>query len=210
MGTRGMLSELELSIKNKYTCGMIDFGYIALATATLATHILIAGLLLLHFFHKKNEALEKIHNFVKTNSLNLIFVSTFTATLGSLFFSEIAKFHPCILCWWQRIFTYPQALLSYVAIMRDEGRLMKPYLLALNLVGVLFSFYHNFILWFPQYAELVSCGTKGGPSCIKGYTFYYGYITIPMMALTVFAFNIILLTLYMTREPSKSKKKLVN
>lgn len=189
---------------------MIHNGYMVFATATLATHILIVGLLILYFLPKKSGIVERIFAFFKSNALTFIFASTLTATLGSLFFSEIAKFQPCILCWYQRIFTYPQALISYIALMRDEGRLMKPYLLALNIAGIVFSAYHNFILWFPQYAELVSCSTKGGPSCIKGYTFYYGYITIPMMALTVFTFNIVLLVLYLKNHPVTLKKKSVN
>ncbi len=30
--------------------------------------------------------------------------ASFIATLGSLYFSEIMKFEPCVLCWYQRIF----------------------------------------------------------------------------------------------------------
>ena len=34
------------------------------------------------------------------------------ATLGSLYFSEIADFVPCRLCWFQRILMYPIALIA--------------------------------------------------------------------------------------------------
>jgi hypothetical protein len=34
----------------------------------------------------------------------LAFVASATATAGSLFFSEVAHFVPCELCWYQRIF----------------------------------------------------------------------------------------------------------
>ncbi len=186
---------------------MIDFGYWLFATATVITHVFIA-LLLLMLLLRKNKKIGPVYEFFAANKVNFVFASSFIATLGSLFFSEIAHFAPCILCWFQRIFMYPQAVLSYLAIMRGESRFLVPYLLVLNMVGILFSAYHNFILWFPQYAELVSCSTKGGPSCIEGYTFYYGYITIPMMALTVFGFNILVLTAF--RDRQVSKKKLVN
>lgn len=36
--------------------------------------------------------------------------ASFIATLGSLYFSEIMKFEPCVLCWYQRIFMYPFVL----------------------------------------------------------------------------------------------------
>lgn len=186
---------------------MIDFVYSALATATLVTDALIFTLIVLYLLQRNGKEKLPLFTFFQKNSVNLVFASTFIATLGSLFFSEVAKFAPCILCWYQRIFTYPQALIAYISIMRSESRFVAPYLLALNIVGILFSMYHNFILWFPEYAEFISCSTKGGPSCIEGYTFYYGYITIPMMALTVFLFNIVMLTLY-REEPAKKVKKM--
>src|SRR5579859_2546202 len=34
---------------------------------------------------------------------------------GSLFYADIAGFQPCLLCWWQRIFLYPQAILLLIA-----------------------------------------------------------------------------------------------
>ncbi len=187
---------------------MIDTGYWIFATATVVTHAFIVALLFLYLLQRNDKAQMPLYQFFAAQKTAFVFASSFIATLGSLFFSEIAHFAPCILCWYQRIFMYSQALISYMGIMRGEVRFVTPYLVALNSVGLVFSFYHNFILWFPQYAELVSCSTKGGPSCIEGYTYYYGYVTIPMMALTVFAFNILMLTAF--KENRKSKGKLVN
>lgn len=180
----------------------MDTGYTILATTTLITHALIPTLLIVWFMQKRSKHELAVYQLVSSNAFNLIFLSTIIATLGSLYFSEIAKFQPCILCWYQRIFMYPQPLLAFTGIFRDEARFLKPYLMVLNIGGLLFSFYHNFILWFPQYGELVQCSSKGGPSCIEGYKFYFGYITIPLMALTVFVFNIIILILFV-RKPSK-------
>ena len=42
--------------------------------------------------------------------------SFFIATLGSLYFSEIMKFEPCVLCWYQRIFMYPFVLWLGIAV----------------------------------------------------------------------------------------------
>ena len=38
------------------------------------------------------------------------------ATLGSLYYSEIADYIPCTYCWYQRIAMYPMALIVPVAI----------------------------------------------------------------------------------------------
>lgn len=42
--------------------------------------------------------------------------ASFIATLGSLYFSEIMKFEPCVLCWYQRIFMYPFVLWLGIAV----------------------------------------------------------------------------------------------
>ena len=185
---------------------MIDFVYQGFATATLVTHALIVMLLVVWFLQKKSSRTIPLYQLFASNAYTLGFLSTLSALVGSLFFSEIAKFAPCIMCWYQRILMYPQVLLIYMGILRNEVRFLKPYLLAMNIVGVGFSLYHNALLWFPEFGALAECSTKGGPSCIQGYTFYYGYITIPLMALTVFIFNIVMLWLF-TPLHKKSEKK---
>lgn len=44
--------------------------------------------------------------------------ASFIATLGSLYFSEIMKFEPCVLCWYQRIFMYPFVLWLGIAVVK--------------------------------------------------------------------------------------------
>lgn len=179
---------------------MIELGYTALANATLCAHLALAALVLTAAAHKRVPLAAKLREAARENAYTLIFLATLSALLGSLFFSEIARFTPCVLCWWQRIFMYPQVLLVYIGIMRNDALSLRWYLLGLNAVGAFFSLYHNVVLLYPQYGEVVSCAAKGGPSCIDGYQFYYGYITIPLMALTVFVWNIVLLLFF---HPSK-------
>lgn len=186
---------------------MVDLIYQLLAFATLTTHGLIIALISLWIFERTSKRDLPGYVLVQDYSYALVFLATFIAFLGSLFFSEIAQFPPCILCWYQRILMYPQVILSYVSLMRNEAYFMKPYLIILSIIGAGISLYHNFILWFPQYYNL-QCSTKGGVSCIEGYTTYFGYITIPLMALTVFVFNIIILSLY--GKPRVKKVRLPN
>ena len=48
-------------------------------------------------------------------AIPLGFAVALTTTLGSLYMSQIAKFPPCELCWFQRICMYPNVILFAVA-----------------------------------------------------------------------------------------------
>jgi hypothetical protein len=43
-------------------------------------------------------------------------------TLGSLYYSEVAGYPPCTLCWYQRIAIYPQVVVLGVAALRRDRR----------------------------------------------------------------------------------------
>ena len=42
------------------------------------------------------------------------------ATLGSLYYSEVVGYQPCVLCWAQRIFMYSLALVLTVGAIRND------------------------------------------------------------------------------------------
>ncbi len=71
----------------------------------------------------------------------LAFVVAAIATGGSLFFSEIAHFVPCELCWYQRICMYPLSILTLLMATHDDHRAAR-YLLPLPVVGAGVSVYH--------------------------------------------------------------------
>jgi len=112
-----------------------------------------------------------------------------TATLGSLYFSEVAGFKPCKLCWYQRILMYPLALLLPVGLVRrDRG--LSWYVVPLALLGLLVSGYHVLLQktnWFTD-----RCAVAGEVPCSSDYIYWLGFITIPVLSLT--AFVLILLT----------------
>ncbi|MBD2847735.1 disulfide bond formation protein B [Paenibacillus sp. IB182496] len=110
------------------------------------------------------------------------------ATAGSLYLSEVMKFQPCNLCWVQRIFMYPLALLLGIAYSRKE-RVIAIYALPLACLGLLVSAYHTWIQKFPQHAgNLAACGPV---PCTGDYLNWFGFITIPMLALTAFILIIV-------------------
>jgi len=184
---------------------MVQTVTLILAILTLLSNIGIIVFLLLLGIEKvtRSSFLSPLKLILNSYSYIFMFIITLTATLGSLFYSEIAKLTPCVLCWYQRIMMYPQPLLLYVGIARNE-RVLKPYLLTLNIIGFSIALYHYTLQRFPE--QLLSpCSVVGAStSCIKGYTFSFGYISIPFMALTAFALNILLL-IYSTSTVTKEK-----
>ena len=69
------------------------------------------------------------------------FVVAAIGTGGSLFFSEIAGFVPCDLCWYQRICMYPVSLLTLFAAFHGDYRFAR-YLLPFPVIGAGVSVYH--------------------------------------------------------------------
>jgi len=131
---------------------------------------------------------EKMFRFVLHRRLLLAFLISLAATLGSLFFSEVAGFVPCKLCWFQRIFMYPQAVILAVAYWRRDEWVGK-YILPLSGIGILFSAYNVYI----QQVNAPTFCSASAASCDTIEFLKFGYITIPVMALTAFA---VLLTLF--------------
>ena len=162
----------------------------------LAVSFILEKLRLFKFFGRQKK-------FFGPRAWSLIFTVSAVATLGSLFFSEVGKFVPCLLCWYQRIFMYPQPIMIYLAIMRDEY-VIRPYLYTLNVIGGLIALYHVFIQRFPA-LSIAPCDATG-VSCTKVHNYYWGYITIPMMALTAFVLNMILLSLWKSKVQSSNVK----
>jgi disulfide bond formation protein DsbB len=121
------------------------------------------------------------------------FLVSSIATGGSLFFSEIAGFIPCELCWYQRICMYPLSIITLLAAIRNDYRIAL-YLLPLPVVGACISVYHLMVengVVNQSNACLVSA--PGG--CATKWINEFGYVTIPMLALTAFVLLIELLGL---------------
>lgn len=100
------------------------------------------------------------------------------ATLGSLYFSEVAGLAPCALCWYQRVMMYPLVLVLGVGALRGHAGVWW-YGLPLAVVGLLISGYHVWIQYRPGEAP-TACGT--GVPCSTRYLSVFGIVSIPVMA----------------------------
>jgi len=114
----------------------------------------------------------------------LAFVVTAVATGGSLFFSEIANFVPCELCWFQRIFMYPLAIVTLLAAIANDHRVAR-YLLPLPLIGAGISVYH-ILVEERVVGQTTACLISAPGGCAVKWIDEFGYVTIPVLALTAF------------------------
>lgn len=165
-----------------------------LATLTIAGNVLAVFLTAVFFiyFLKKDMkwpiARETV-NFFGRNAVLFSFLTSLGALLGSLYYSVIVGFPPCQLCWIQRIFIYPQAIVLGMALIKKDGHLAD-YIIALSTVGGIVSAYHQYIQFGGR--SLYSCAAGlGAVSCTQRLILEFGYVTIPMMMLTVFLLNIL-------------------
>lgn len=127
-------------------------------------------------------------------ALYIAWVISLTATLGSLYFSEIREFVPCELCWTQRIFMYPLTILLGIAAFTNDVR-MRLYVLPLTLIGGTISLYHYLVQKVPGFADIKPC-VQGVPCNIQ-YINWFGFVTIPFLALTAFTLmSIVLIVLH--------------
>ena len=168
-----------------------------LPALTLAAQIIFVITLLLYILSEKAKA--RITQFIKTRALLLAFFVALAGTLGSLFYSEVAGYEPCRLCWYQRIFLYPNVILLGLALYKKDKGII-PYGITLSIVGGAIAFYHYLIQ--RGIAPELPCSAVGySTSCAQIFVMSYGYITIPLMALTAFVFILSILILGRESKP---------
>lgn len=113
-----------------------------------------------------------------------------TSTLGSLFFSEIMEFAPCILCWYQRIFLFPLVFIFTTGLFSCDKSVVR-YAFPLAAAGWLVALYHN-LLYSGVIPEKLQPCTKG-VSCTEEYINLFGFLSIPMLSLLSFSTIVALL-----------------
>jgi len=98
-------------------------------------------------------------------------------TLGSLYYSEVAGFPPCTLCWYQRIAIYPQVVVLGVAAWRRDTTVWLTSTILAG-IGVAISAWHVVIERNPALAG--PCDPSN--PCTLKWVEEFGILTIPMMA----------------------------
>ncbi|MFH0892102.1 MAG: disulfide bond formation protein B [Candidatus Falkowbacteria bacterium] len=168
---------------------MINVINSALAALTVfGQALLVAGLI--YLFLSRGRKDENFRRVLGSYFPVLGLAVVLAATAGSLYYSEIAGYNPCKLCWYQRIFMYPLVPIFGLALFKKDRR-TADYVLALAAIGALISLYHNYIYYFGSAAN--ACSAVGpDESCVRRFIVAFGYVSIPLEALTAFALIIAL------------------
>ena len=163
---------------------------LGVAGQVLAAALLLVGLAWLFGLRGPGDWLRRT---LEGYELWCVFLVSSIATGGSLFFSEVAGFVPCELCWYQRICMYPLSIVSLLMALANDRRAAR-YLLPLPLVGAGVSIYHLLVEnGVVEQAKACLLSAPGG--CATKWINEFGYVTIPTLALTGFALTFAFLLL---------------
>ena len=157
-------------------------GVLTVAAQVFAVFLVLALVL------ERRGTLRSFARLIERHALRLSFAATLAAVLGSLYYSEVVGYEPCFLCWWQRVFMYPQVLIAGIALWMNDRHALR-YIMALSAVGAAIAGYHYLLEWGLVPSGL--CPTTG-PNCAQRFVYEFGYITIPMMSLTAFAVSFLI------------------
>ncbi len=159
-----------------------------LGTGTLALQVVALGLIVALLLRKKVPGLNDVVRQIGGIAMPLAFVLTLVSAALTLYYSDVLGFEPCPLCWWQRIFLYPQVILFALTLWkRIPIRLIS---VVFSIFGLAFALYHHALQMLP--AGALPCPASNH-SCAAITFVEYGYITYPLMAGTLFVFLIVLM-----------------
>lgn len=139
--------------------------------------------------------------FIKENLMQLALLIATLSTVGSLYFSEILKLPPCILCWYQRIMMYPLVIILLIGLIKKD-KYLAYLVLPFAILGVIISGYHN-LLYYGLIPESITPCTQG-VSCTTKQIEILGFITIPLLSLVSFT-TITLLAFFKIKVDKNTK-----
>ena len=138
----------------------------------------------------------RLENFSRKFAYIICFFIALSAFIGSLYFSDILGWEPCVLCWYQRIAMYPLVVIFALGVWKQDVS-ARMYGLALSFIGLFIAIYQVYLQVSAASGNGLSvfCTTIGGADCSEIFMLEFGYITFPVMSATAFLFIIVLLLL---------------
>ncbi len=159
----------------------------------------LAGLVALVAGRGATGALATIRGAFRDHGLAAGAAVTVTAMLGSLFYSELVGYPPCLLCWYQRIAIYPMAIILSAAFLRhlwrSRGEDVAPptdvwrHVLPLAIIGLPISLYHNLLQRVPSLSSAASCDPDA--PCTAIWVDTLGFDLIPLGAFITLLFILV-------------------
>lgn len=131
-------------------------------------------------------------------SLFLAWAIATLSTLAVLFVGEVMGQTPCIMCWFQRAFMFPLAVILSVAAFRSDFAVCR-YSIPLAGMGALFAFYHSLLYIGVISEDLSPCSQ--GVSCASDDMTLFGLLPLPFLSFGSFL-GIAALTYFANRRTS--------
>ena len=169
-----------------------------LALAVMILQVLTVGFLAVFFLHKKIPDLQGIANFLSKQGLWIAFVLSLAASAMSLVYSDILGIAACIMCWWQRIALYPLVVILGIAAWKKERVASALSTITLSIIGGGIALYQHFLQI--GVTSAAPCNAIPGTDCGARFLFELGYITFPLMAVSIFVALIVLMLFVMKRD----------
>ena len=135
-----------------------------------------------------------------TRAWTLVFaawVIASSSTLGALFFGEVMKLPPCSLCWYQRIFMFPLALVLPFGLFPFARNIVRAVLPLVGMGGLL-AVVHVLLVEGIIPERIAPC--RQGVPCSETVIEWFGFVTIPLLSLAAFASIAVLLTVALLRS----------
>jgi len=158
------------------------FGLLAIVSNIAVVAFLVIALVA-RFSRAAADLRDRVWDRVGEVALPLAAIVALTATLGSLYYSEVQNLIPCTLCWYQRIAMYPLPLVLAIAAWRHD-RDVWHYVLPMALIGAAIAGYHYQLEWFPEQGS-GACSLVT-PCNVIPFARKFGFITLAYMALSGF------------------------
>jgi disulfide bond formation protein DsbB len=119
------------------------------------------------------------------------------ATLSALFFGEVMKLPPCSLCWYQRIFMFPLALILPFALFPFDRNVVRA-VMPLVGIGWLLALLNVLVVQGLVPERVAPC--RQGVPCSETVIEWFGFVTIPLLSFVAFGAIAVLLTFALTRS----------
>ncbi len=179
-----------------------------LAIGTILLQVVFVFFLFVLIFKRNRE--NSILLFFKQNTFLFVFLLGLGGVALSLFYSDIIGFPACELCVKQRLFIYPQALIFGYLVAKPLSKFKNQIVsigTMLATAGSLVSMFHIYVENGGESGLACASDSITAVTCSARYVYEFGYVTIPVMALTTSLLILLLLLNYRYISPLKSITK---
>lgn len=163
-----------------------------LSVGVIGIEVVTAAFLALYFLRDKFPDLRDISDLAFDWGLWVGLLVTIAGVALTLYYSEVLGITPCGWCWIQRVFLYPQPVMFAIALWKRD-RTVADYSIALSIFGGVAALYQHYLQMGGTSVIPCPATSDKAVDCAVRFVFEFGYITFPFMAVSLFAFLIVLM-----------------